>query len=393
MGVGPQAASVIVGATRAVDGHRLIPSELDPPPIVAFLERPTGSEGWVVGDGACIVSGWAASARGRTIRGVLRLGDGTDRAFACDVPRPDVVEAFDLESSKGVVVGGFEVPVALSAGLEILSARIELSDGEYIADAPPLRIRRHRAPEFRRDAPTTIAPMAIFDGEWRTARVDGDELKLADARLDHGVDALGGVANRRVLDLASGEGCHSAMLERLGAAEVVGVEGDPASYVRALVLKEVAGLRKTTFLFGDPGAYLRTNAPQFDLAIAIDVLHHQLEPVAFLEALSPTSDRLVLWVRHFDGPTIDADPCLRERFARPPVERDLFGRQLLVHRFEHDPLDIDGFTAGPDSLGGWMERDDLIACLELLGFAVEVPDAFDRPDDSRGPSMLVVATR
>jgi SAM-dependent methyltransferase len=381
---------VTLGATRAVDGHRLIPSELQPTPLLAFVEAPRGGDGVVFGAEPFVVSGWAVSLRGRSVQGLLRLGDSTERVFACDEVRPEVTGRLDLADAG--VGCGFRVEVALPDGVDFLSARLELSDGELIADAAPFRIVRRTPPQLRREAPTPSAPMSIFAGEWRTIASEADPSATDDERIVRGVAALDGVDGARVLDVGAGEGRSCVVLERLGASDVVAVEADPATYLRALVLKEVARLERTTLLLGDAAAYLRGTADRFDLVVALDVLHHQLEPTAFLEAMAGASDRLLLWTRCFDGERIDASPPLRARFTRPPVERDVRGRAVLVHRFAHDVHDP-GLARGPDPLGGWLTRDDLLGSLDALGYDVSIPPEFDLADDPGGPSLLVAAHR
>ena len=77
---------------------------------------------------------------------------------------------------------------------------------------------------------------------------------------------------RTVLELGPLEAGHSYLLERLGAAEIVGIEANTRAYLRCLVVKEILGLGRARFLCGEFVSYLRTSDRRFDLAVASGVL-------------------------------------------------------------------------------------------------------------------------
>jgi hypothetical protein len=371
---------VIIGASRALDGHRVTLRELDPPPIAAFVE-PSG-EAWADG-GSLLVRGWALSASGHRMQGRLVASDGTRRQFACGELIPEVpraVTGFERADPRC----GFTLSVELPDWADALTVVVELDDGELVAESAPLRIRRRRDAR-RLDAPTAESALGIFAGEWES--LDPASPTFVDPLLDDALAALapagsgggGGVAGASVAELGSGEGVGAVVLERHDAASVVGIEPDADAFVRSLVVKEVAGLRRTRLLHGGIGAYLREPGAHFDVAIALDVVHRETEPLATLAHLVAIADRVAIWLRCFDGERIDALGHLRDAFTSPPVERDLDGHTFLVHRH------ADG--------GGWIERGALLDALDVLGCAADVVEGRDVPDDPGGPSCLVIARR
>ncbi|MFF5809263.1 NUDIX domain-containing protein [Streptomyces sp. NPDC012746] len=96
-----------------------------------------------------------------------------------------------------------------------------------------------------------------------------------------GIEALGGVAGLRVLDLGSGLGRHAARLAALGA-EVTAVDASPAQHQRALArYPDTPGLR---LVCADAVAHLREAAP-YALIYSVGAVPY-LDPDRLLPALA-----------------------------------------------------------------------------------------------------------
>src|SRR5687768_5098242 len=137
----------------------------------------------------------------------------------------------------------------------------------------PARTRTESADildSYVHSAPSPQNAADIFKGEWSSRLpLDGVESGGAglfdDERIKWGVEQIGGVEGKTVLDLGPLEGGHSAMFEWMGAAEVVAVEANTRAYLKCLVTKELLGLKRVSFLCGDFVEYLRERPRRFDL--------------------------------------------------------------------------------------------------------------------------------
>jgi len=146
------------------------------------------------------------------------------------------------------------------------------------AEAPPTAPSAALIPAYVMAAPKPQDVIDLFRGEWvcalpPTARVTaGTYPAFKDPRITWGIAQLGGAGGRTVLELGPLEAGHSYLLERLGAAEIVGIEANTRAYLRCLVVKEILGLGRARFLCGEFVSYLRTSDRRFDLAVASGVL-------------------------------------------------------------------------------------------------------------------------
>lgn len=296
------------------------------------------------------------------------------------------------------------------AGVDRLLDRWRQSRGESTG----LRRRFHRATfPFRRlaaglsrksvplvtEAPSPQHALDLFRGEWAGGLpppFDGlraGTLPLfADDRLEWGLAALGGVADRTVLELGPMEGSHTYLLEQHGARAITGVEAHPRAYLRALVVKEVVGLTRARFLLGDFVKYLETNPGRFDLAVASGVLYHMADPVALLALLGRACDGLYLWTHYYDAAFVPGRPNVDARFE-PPVTRTVEGFTHVVHPYvyQHERFQAT-FCGGVQRSAMWLDRETLIAALRHVGFR-EVTTAFEEPAHIHGPSLALVARK
>jgi hypothetical protein len=146
--------------------------------------------------------------------------------------------------------------------------------------------------QYTHAAPSPQAAIDIFKGEW-TSQLPLPDLNsgslpvFEDPRIEWAVAQMGGVKGKTVLELGPLEGGHTYMLERLGAKSVVAVEANARAYLKCLIVKELLGLERAQFLYGDFLEYLRQTSPKFDVCIASGVLYHMREPIELNQATRP----------------------------------------------------------------------------------------------------------
>lgn len=260
--------------------------------------------------------------------------------------------------------------------------------------------RRPLTDAYERRPPSPQHALDLFRGEWASALPPGHEgltagtLPLfADRWLLWGLERLGGVEGRRVLELGPLEGAHSWRLSSMGAASVTAVESNPRAFLKCLVMKEILGTERVRILLGDAVAFLETPpAPRYDVAVASGILYHMADPVTLLARLARAADRLYLFTNYFDAAVMAARPQLAARFRG--IERrtvDGFAHDLHVHSYQaarYDPA----FCGGSGAQSRWLSRADLLGALTHVGFG-EVEIGYDDPSHQNGPALALVGRR
>ena len=122
-------------------------------------------------------------------------------------------------------------------------------------------------------------PMIPFDGERCTPWVS---TPILSAHVHRYLSALKLCHNKRVLDIACGEGYGSAMLARNEAASVTGVDIDATSIARAEKVYACEGL---SFAQADVRRPLPFENDAFDVVISFETLEHITEQQAFVKEL------------------------------------------------------------------------------------------------------------
>jgi 2-polyprenyl-3-methyl-5-hydroxy-6-metoxy-1,4-benzoquinol methylase len=255
--------------------------------------------------------------------------------------------------------------------------------------------------EYVTAAPSPQHALDIFKGEWASALPApwGDAYKaghlplFADTALLWALPLLGGVRDRRVLELGPLEGLHTYLLRQQGAASITAIEANPRAYLRCLVIKEITGLTGVQFLHGDFVAFLREHRDaRFDIVVASGVLYHMEDPAELLGLLAGVSDTLYLWTHYFDAELVRRTPNIEARFKKPE-SRTTMGFQHVVYPYQYAHERFLGtFYGGPKQYANWITRDDIVRALRHFGFH-DINVGHEEEMHIHGPAFAIVARK
>ena len=180
--------------------------------------------------------------------------------------------------------------------------------------------------------------MLEFDGERCTPWVD---TQILSAHMHRYLSTLELCKDKRVLDIACGEGYGAAMLIRNGAASVAGVDIDAEVVARANRVYAAPGL---TYKQGDIRQPLDLDDDAFDVIVCFETIEHIAEHDAFLSEL----DRVlapggVLIISTPDAHT--SDPEAPNPFHAKELTEEAF-HALIGKTFEHVSITYQGYHFG-----------------------------------------------
>ncbi|MFH9685484.1 bifunctional class I SAM-dependent methyltransferase/NUDIX hydrolase [Streptomyces sp. NPDC017413] len=205
-----------------------------------------------------------------------------------------------------------------------------------------------------------------------------------------GVEALGDVTGRRVLDIGSGAGHHAVHLAQAHGAHVTGIELSPTQHKRAVSAHAAAD--GVEFVQADVTEYL-VSAEPFDAAYAIGTLAF-IDPHRSLPALRGglcPGAPLILSLLHTDlhgrGPSTEVAP--REQMIQlrddPPLPTQMW---VLTPRLWEDLLTEYGFRV--ETIDLLPHPDESATVVQQLIRAQRLPDrpprVTGRPRSARAPA-------
>jgi len=238
----------------------------------------------------------------------------------------------------------------------------------------------------------------IFAGEWSSklpsewsvttgAVADLFEDKRILWAEENGISFSG----KTILELGPLEGGHTWMMEQRGAREIVAIEAHERAFLKCLIIKEIAGLKRTKFLHGDFEKYLADKDSKYDICLASGVLYHSKNPSDLLHNICKSSDKLILWTHYYDETIISENPMLHSRFAKPIVE-SYKGIEIKSYPYSYySETSKDAFCGGLNSGSQWLERRSLESILERNDF--DLTTGFDHPHHPNGPAIAYLGIK
>lgn len=251
--------------------------------------------------------------------------------------------------------------------------------------------------QYVKSAPNPQNCLDIFAGEWASQLPEpisslnaGKAALFQDDRITWAAEHLGGFTDKRVLELGPLEAGHTYTMENLGATSITAVEANTRAYLKCLIIKEILDLKRSHFLLGDATEYLKHQTDQFDVCIASGVLYHMENPVELIYLMSRVAKQIFIWTHYYDATIISKKTHLSYKF--PTASKTEYqGFHHTLHRHEYgEALDFAGFCGGSRPFSSWMERQDILACLESFGFH-NIHIGFDTTEHPHGPCFALVA--
>lgn len=226
------------------------------------------------------------------------------------------------------------------------------------------------------------------------ADVRAGAIKLyADPRITWALEQYGDIGGKRILELGPLEAAHTYMLDQQRPALIHAVEANKLSFMRCLIAKNLLGLTSARFLLGDFHKWLEACPERYDLIVASGVLYHMIDPVRLLELMSQRSDALYLWTHYYGEAEMPEGDSRRLAFSGKVPTRLFRGLDVNLHRRSyHGAWRAKSFCGGMYDEHSWMEKDQIVAVLKLLGYD-DVRTAQDNWASPNGPSISIFARR
>jgi Protein of unknown function (DUF1698) len=248
--------------------------------------------------------------------------------------------------------------------------------------------------KFEHRAPSPQTAVDVFRGCWASnvgtlLDVDGtgpSPLFTHDPRpaeLANAFGREGSLDGMTVLEIGPLEAAHTYCLEQLGASAVTTVESCVEAWLKCLIIKELLGLHRSTFLLGDAVEYLRTVRPRFDVVMCSGVLYHMADPLTLIAEVAQATDQCYVWTHYYDP---ERHPVT---FEATPVARDGIEVTYWAHVYEEV---TQTFWGGIAPTASWMTPEDILGAFRHYGMSkIEViKDDLEHPN---GPTLTFVASR
>jgi SAM-dependent methyltransferase len=201
----------MIQPTRRANGRRLRRRDRNAPPFLGVIDEPASNEATTDGLPFIRFRGWVASTRDHPMTVRARVGSDPPREFPVADARPDVVEVLGALYGLTDEACGFHFDVDLPENGEDVSVELEFTDGQFVAEIPPFRVRwtEHVGPA-----------RADYKSVWNSVSDDVEHAKLAVAgytdedefeRMGHAtvetlVNTVGLSSDDVVLEIGAGVG-------------------------------------------------------------------------------------------------------------------------------------------------------------------------------------------
>ena len=210
----------------------------------------------------------------------------------------------------------------------------------------------------------------IFQGRWASDLIDLGVASLGptnhftvDRRPVMAAEVLG--KNNRldelnILELGPLEAAHTYQLEKLGAAHIVAIEANKEAFLKCLIVKEIAGLNRSSFLLGDFVAYLESETRRFDLIFCCGVLYHLENPIHLIELLSKATSKCFVWTHYYEEESCPG------RISRK-ISVDNFEAECFL--LEYQGREDGRFWGGPKPIAAWLKKETILDAFRHFGFS------------------------
>jgi hypothetical protein len=238
---------------------------------------------------------------------------------------------------------------------------------------------------------TDCSPESMFQviGGWTSqfqlnGKLVGGSMRLdQDPRLAWHIKTIGGVEDKRILELGPLEGAHTKMLLDAGAWEVIAVEGLSDCFIRCLIVKEAFRMVRARFVFGDFCNYVANYAGiRFDLVSAAGVLYHQSNPVKLIYDIAKITDTVIVWSQvadHNEKGTVGDIVFNNKSYSGRP------------YRWGDARLKSESYCASLYTEAFWLFPEDMIQCFIDAGFINIIQGESLRNEN--GESILFTASK
>jgi hypothetical protein len=206
-----------------------------------------------------------------------------------------------------------------------------------------------------------------------------------DPRLLWHMKIIGGVKDKRVLELGPLEGAHTKMMIEAGAREVVAIEGLSDCFLRCLIVKEAFHLDNARFIFGDFCRYVADyHGEKFEMVSAAGVLYHQKNPAQLIYDLSKLTDIVIVWTQVASA----LQPSNTESYVE--ANNEIYRGKIKDRGELLSNSEI--YCASLSSDAFWMYPAEMRRCFKDAGF-VNIIEDFNNPSNQNGECLLFVASK
>lgn len=170
----------------------------------------------------------------------------------------------------------------------------------------------------------------------------------------------------RVLELGPRDGHHTIMLEKMGAREIVSIEGRSENVEVCLRAKERYGLDNTTFYLADIEALAagKLDAPfegRFDIVFCTGLLYHLTDPGRTLDWCRRQADELFLQTHYVE----EAAP---KRYWPESFRDGVYRHREHDYRVKRFREDLGNVRSGLNEWSVWLYERDLLTLIRRAGF-------------------------
>jgi SAM-dependent methyltransferase len=182
----------------------------------------------------------------------------------------------------------------------------------------------------------------------------------------------------RILELGCLEGMHSLILQRLGAKEIIAIEGRKENFLKCLIAKNAFKLDMCKFLFGNVNSILSVLSGPFDLCLALGIFYHLENPVKVIHRIGQLAERIFVWTHY----AIDDYP-------KGPMLEIKYQGGIYCGKYVRE--DTVNYLSGLQKKSFWMFEDDVLKAVKNAGF--NNIDLIQKERHEHGPAMTFLAQK